>query len=234
VSLRSGFTLIELLVVIAIVATLAGLLLPALSAIRDATKQIRCLNNQRQCLLAIMTYAEDWDGLTPPAEGGSAGNLYVSRDWFTTLYREGFLPDEHVSSYDTSCTAFMSSLRLPSTACCPAFKSLTNPTGAYNCTNFGVRWDLNWAWTGLKFGPAGCIRFNKLKANMPYLADTIYTSNLNRAGAYWVPDLQVNTVAVHLVHGRRRAVVAYSDGRTGARDAAQLSEERVLAWWAPP
>lgn len=57
--LTTGFTLIELLVVIAIIAILAALLLPALSAAKERAQTTKCMNNQRQLMLAAIMYAGD-------------------------------------------------------------------------------------------------------------------------------------------------------------------------------
>jgi prepilin-type N-terminal cleavage/methylation domain-containing protein/prepilin-type processing-associated H-X9-DG protein len=58
---RVGFTLIELLVVVAIIATLAGLLLPALANSKTKAQGIHCLNNLKQLQLAWNMYANDHD-----------------------------------------------------------------------------------------------------------------------------------------------------------------------------
>jgi len=75
---RQGFTLIELLVVISIIAILAGLLLPAVTLVKNKANQTANGNNQKQIVTAMVAYQGDYDGSFPLASVGAAGAVIAT------------------------------------------------------------------------------------------------------------------------------------------------------------
>ncbi|MCS7225350.1 MAG: type II secretion system GspH family protein [Armatimonadetes bacterium] len=78
-----AWTLVELLVVIAIVASLTGLILAGVSAVRERASQTVCLSNLSQLGKAFLMYAQDWDDLLPPY-----------RNWPIQAWGDGVTPPE--------------------------------------------------------------------------------------------------------------------------------------------
>ena len=72
-----SFTLIELLVVIAIIAILAGMLLPALGAVKETGKQANCTNNLKQIGTALSVYSNEWNQL-PYSTDGKVGAVTLT------------------------------------------------------------------------------------------------------------------------------------------------------------
>lgn len=101
-SFRNGFTLVELLVVMAIIATLIGLLLPAVQSMRESARSIACRNNLKQIGLALANYESSKRAFPPGDDRRSlpdrerAGNDPLHHGW--SSYILAFLEEATVAS----------------------------------------------------------------------------------------------------------------------------------------
>jgi prepilin-type N-terminal cleavage/methylation domain-containing protein/prepilin-type processing-associated H-X9-DG protein len=80
---RRAFTLVELLVVIAIIATLIGLLLPAVQSARESGRRTQCTNNQYQMGMAANRHNET-NGYVPGWRNAMSGTIRPS--WPVVLF----------------------------------------------------------------------------------------------------------------------------------------------------
>ena len=94
---RRGFTLVELLVVIAIIATLIGLLLPAVQSAREAARRTGCSFNIRGLTQAIMVYESTKRRL--PAVTDRNENTSVTGAWSAAATASGYSWIFHILPY---------------------------------------------------------------------------------------------------------------------------------------
>jgi prepilin-type N-terminal cleavage/methylation domain-containing protein len=84
-----GFTLVELLVVIAIIALLMGILMPALSRVRQLAFRLTCGTNLSGIGKAMLLYANDYQDELPRA-GGRSSTWGTIQDWTAPSRAQAF------------------------------------------------------------------------------------------------------------------------------------------------
>lgn len=81
---RKGFTLVELLVVIAIIALLMGILMPALSRVRQIAFRMVCGTNLSGIGKAMLIYSNDYDDELPRSGGRNSSWAPLIPNWQAT------------------------------------------------------------------------------------------------------------------------------------------------------
>jgi prepilin-type N-terminal cleavage/methylation domain-containing protein/prepilin-type processing-associated H-X9-DG protein len=159
---RAAFTLIELLVVIAIIATLIGLLLPAVQKVREAAARMQCQNNLKQLALACHNYESTLHQFPPHAvstpfqQGWVALILpYLEQENIRNIYKY-----DSANWYDpVNDTPRMSQVK---TFLCPSANAgrvgsgMAYFSGAYHGPYSGATWDYTNVW-GISSGLANLL-----------------------------------------------------------------------------
>ncbi len=199
-----GFTLIELLVVIAIVAILAAILFPVFAKAREKAKQTKCINNLKQCGMAISMYAQDYEGVV----------YYLGKEdggWGTYLFNTGYIKSRDI------CV-------------CPSYPPYryTDKYSLYGINHmyftlskYGYRFDSSYYYVDLH-------KIDK-PAQMILLADSIQQVAGRRKQQIYTFGFTYDWLEgrIHLRHNGL-ANLAFADGHVAACDATKI-KDAVLA-----
>lgn len=152
---RQAFTLIELLVVVAILATLAALLLPALSMAKARANQATCMAHLRQLPMAVHIYADVTGGRLVLGKIGFGG---LQKQWETLLMDQ--VGEVLGSAKTIAATTDGKKARRSIVRGCPNFtwSANTSASSALVWTSgYGINdrpnlpysfWQYNWLWPG--------------------------------------------------------------------------------------
>ena len=244
-SIRLGFTLIELLVVIAIIAILASMLLPALTRAKEAGLRAVCISNLKQSHLSFAMYSDSQDGWAPFADafGGTAGPPgAMCRDWTSSMLHLGYMPDGQVIQYDYDPpgSAYVASTRMSGLGAihCPVIGAYSNSTSPddfiFSNRGFGMRTSANGEgqyngekWSLETVGVVGPTqvnvyvgKFEKLRLDLPFLADAI-TSNNDGGSSIFIVQFMLFWPQIPRPH-MDRANVVMPDGHVESLSKGQL------------
>ena len=206
-SKRENFTLIELLVVVAIIAILAGLLLPTLNSAMETARKSSCLNNYKQTLLAVRTYASDFKDIMPVSLPSTMSVTGEGMLWPDFLWRK----DGSVRYVEWK------------TLTCPSLKSDPGYNKWY-CNGMLGNLESAATFANTKYGQGSSfyssspristINFKRMTSasKFPLFSDTQYLDGTMRAASLYSNGQNSSTQYAPSLHHKGTGVIGFADG----------------------
>jgi len=206
-----GFTLIELLVVIAIISILASILFPVFSRARAKARQSACISNEKQILLALKMYCEDFDEALPLGDYPAPGEGQIFDP------TPGDATDNKLQWYDL----LFDYVRNSELYRCPEVRRLMPGYG------------MNEAAAGLSLGAFYDSSIKIITTDMQYHASTDENANLGEWRVYWNGG-EIRGGNVHVDRHNGGAVYGFLDGHVKWHKPAAVKQRNsagdVLMW----